>query len=186
MKICSSILLSLIATGIAASAMAAPDMVIVGVTDPQSKQVTIFENLLSHRFANGGTVTKIYGGYGASSQKYHLVRAGKTPAGTCMTEVFQLARLSDNRLALAIGTGQAWNPNILQQLGPTFDCTSQDCPSCDPDHGIPKFGEEPGCTCGTPVDIDENGDVIHHIDPGLCIAARPGTASYGLSQLLVR
>jgi hypothetical protein len=182
-------IVALTALGWAGVAAAEPDRVIVGSVDPQSKQVTVFESLLSRKFADGGAVTRIYGGYSAKSNKYHLVRAGKSASGSCLTEVFQLARLSGNRLALAVSpSGQAWNPNILQQLGVTFDCQSRDCFSCDPDHGIPDFGEEPGCTCGTPTDVgeDEDGDIvtIHDIDPGVCIAARPGTSSYSYRQLM--
>ena len=95
-----------------------------------------------------------------------------------MTEVFQLARVSSNRLAPAVSTtGQIWNPNILQQMGPTFDCTSPDCFSCNPDHGIPAFGEEPGCTCGTVVDVSSDGDEIVDVEPGLCLTSRIGAAS---------
>ena len=61
----------------------------------------------------------------------HLVRAGKSANGGCLTEVFQLARLSGNRLALAVSpSGQAWNPNIrscrnvVPRYGPNGSFTS--------------------------------------------------------------
>ena len=182
MNVLCRLILSLATMGLAGVAAAAPNVVIVGSVDPQSKQVTVFEGLLSHQFADGGPVLRIYGGYGAASEKYHLVRAGKTLNGACMTEVFQLARVSGNRLALAVSTtGQIWNPNILQQMGPTFDCTSPDCFSCNPDHGIPAFGEEPGCTCGTVVDVSSDGDKIVDVEPGLCLTSRIGAASYRYS-----
>lgn len=183
MNVLCRMVLTLATIGFAGGAAAAPSVVIVGSVDPQSKQVTVFEGLLSRQFADGGPVLRIYGGYSARSKKHHLVRAGKTINGACMTEVFQLARLSGNRLALAVPTtGQAWNPNRLQQLGVTFDCTSSSCFICTPDHGIPEFGEEPGCTCGTPTDSDPYPD--DGILTGTCSAARPGSGSYGYDALV--
>ncbi len=171
MNVVCRLVLTLATIGLAGEAAAAPSVVIVGSVDPQSKQVTVFEGLLSHRFADGGPVLRIYGGYSATSKKHHLVRAGKTINGACMTEVFQLARLSSNRLALAESTtGKPWNPNIVQELGVTFDCTSFDCFACNPDHGIPILGEEPECTCSEP--------------SAACSAVRPGSASYGLDDLV--
>jgi hypothetical protein len=163
--------------------------VIVGSYDSQSKHVTVFESLLSRQFAGGGRVTKIYGGYNPDSKKFHLVRAGANDVG-CLTEVFHLVPTSGNRLALADGlTGQAWNPNVLQKMGISFGCEARDCFSCDPEHGIPDFGEELGCSCGddahddsgTP--DDETFDVENQ-GLGVCITKPPGSASYSYRQLM--
>lgn len=179
--------LSLAACSFASVASAEPNLVVIGSYDAQSKQVTVFESLLSKRFADGGQVTKIYGGYNPTSRKFHLVRAGKSLAGTCQTEVFQLVPTSGQRLALADGlTGQAWNPNILQKMGISFGCEARDCFSCDPDHGIPEFGEQPGCTCGDdrPEVGDETDFDVENQGLGVCVPRPPGYESYSYRQLM--
>ena len=167
---------------------AVPEIVIVGSYDSQSKQVTIFEHLLTRKFADGGQVKKIYGGYNPKSKKFHLVRAGSSPNGKCLTEVFHLVPTTGNRLAIADSLGKAWNPGILQKMGPTFGCQG-DCFSCDPDHGIPEFGEEPGCSCNTGGLHDEGStddfDVENPGNLGVCLTTPIGATSYSLWQLLM-
>ena len=60
MNVLCGLILSL--ATLAGVAAAAPNVVIVGSVDPKSKQVTVFEGLLSHQFADGGPVLRIYGG----------------------------------------------------------------------------------------------------------------------------
>lgn len=187
MRIAIAITLSLAALTLTRAAVAEPEIVIVGSYDSQSKQVDVFEHLLTRKFADGGQVKKIYGGYNPKSKKFHLVRAGTSPNGNCMTEVFHLVPTTGNRLALADGlTGRAWNPGILQKMGPAFGCQG-DCFSCDPDHGIPEFGEEPGCSCNTGLE-DEGStgefDVENPGNFGVCLTTPIGATSYSLWQLL--
>jgi hypothetical protein len=154
----------------AAPASEPPDMVVVGSVDPLTNRVSVFEDLLVKKFLDGGKIHRLYGGYDVKQKAYYFVRAGKNAQGRCLTEVFALTRVSGNRLAIADESGlSAWNPVILQKHGPTFDCVSVDCFSCEPG-GIPQFGEQPECGCS---------------DGGRCNAVKPGTASYGARDLAV-
>ncbi len=160
---------ALVSLAAVSNANAAPDIVVIGSVDPMTNRVTMFEDLLIKQFLDGGAIHRLYGRYDIKSKSYYFVRAGKTTNGDCLTEVFNLVRVAGNRLALAESDGlTAWRPIILQKLGPTFDCTSMDCFSCEPG-GIPQFGEKPECGCS---------------DGGRCDATRPGTTMYGPGQLV--
>jgi hypothetical protein len=146
----------------------------VGSVDPVSRQVTIFKDLLVQKFRDGGAITKLYGGYHEPTGRYFLVRSGRPVNATCLTEVFDLIRTNDDRLVLATPLRAPWNPQILQKLAPTFDCTSTDCLFCEPSHGVPAMGEEPSCPC-----TQSSGALA-----GTCDTARPGTTSYKPNELI--
>jgi len=192
MRVAIALSLSVISLVFAQISNAEPTIVVVGSYDSQSKQVTVFEHLLARKFADGGQVKRIYGGYNAKSKKFHLVRAGTSPSGKCMTEVFHLVPTSGSRLAFADGmTGKAWNPVILQKMGPTFGCQG-DCASCDPDHGIPEFGEEPGCSCNNGLEdefvTDETSEDhfdVENQNLGVCTSIPIGASSYSYGQLML-
>lgn len=155
------------------SANAASDGVVLGSVDPFTKRVTVFQDLMVQNFRDGGPIQRFYGGFSSASDAFFMVRAGKTATGACLTEVFRLARISGNRLALAVSSGQVWNSNIISVMAPTFDCTSSDCLFCEP--AIPAFGEEPSCECN-----QGTGPFA-----GTCDTARPGTTNYGPGEIVI-
>jgi hypothetical protein len=165
----------LVATG-ATSASAAP--VVVGSVNPVTNRVTVFEDLMVRTFADGGIIQHFHGGYGSGSGTYFLVRAGKTATGGCRTEVFRLVRVSGNRLAIADSSNPSnpWNPQILQQMFATFDCTSTDCLFCISGNPDDPLGTDPdsGCVC------DQTGAFS-----GKCEKVKPGSLSYRPPQIVI-
>lgn len=89
----------LLAVSLSAGANAAP--VVVGSVNPDTKQVTIFQDLLVKQFQDGTPIANFYGKFEESAQEFIMVRAGKSAAGNCQTDAFRLVRLSGNRLAVA-------------------------------------------------------------------------------------
>ena len=68
-----------------AAGTACADPVIVGSVDPQSMRVTIFEDLLVKRFADGSAISRLYGKYDSISNGFQFLRVGKlaTAARDC-------------------------------------------------------------------------------------------------------
>lgn len=99
----------LLAVSLSAGASAAP--VVVGSVNPDTKQVTIFQDLLVKQFQDGTPIANIYGRFDQAAQEFVMLRAGKSAAGTCQTDAFRLVRLSGNRLAIARDslTATPWN-----------------------------------------------------------------------------
>jgi len=161
-----------------AAGVARADPVIVGSVDPQSMRVTIFEDLMVKKFADGSAITKLYGKYNAISNGFQFLRAGKLANGACHTEVFNLVRLAGNRLAIAApgNPSLAWEPRLIpQKMFATFDCTSYDCMSCDSSNPLDDpQGTQSGTHC-----------VCRDATGGTCNTVAPGTAGpYGPGALV--
>jgi len=85
--------------------------VVVGSVNPDTKQVTIFQDFLVKQFLDETPILNTYGASNENSKSFIMVRAGKTAAGSCQTDAFKLVRLSGNRLALTESpmTEKPWN-----------------------------------------------------------------------------
>ena len=115
--------LLVLAASQAAAASAAP--VIVGSVNPATNPVTIFKDLLVKTFPDGSPIQHIHGRYNEATQEYLLVRAGRNELGECQTDAFQLARTSNNRLAISIGGKIAWNG--IGEIRALAFCVSDTC-----------------------------------------------------------
>jgi hypothetical protein len=166
--------------------LARADPVVVGSVEPQSMRVTIFEDLLVKRFADGSAISRLYGKYDAVSKGFQFLRAGKLANGACRTEVFDLVRLPGNRLAIASPTDAriAWEPRLIpQKMFATFDCTSYDCMSCD---SANAFDDPQGTGNNGPYHPGNGSYCVCRDSSGVCNTVRPGTAGpYGAGDLVV-
>jgi hypothetical protein len=75
--------------------------VVVGSINPDTRQVTIFQDLLVKKFQDGTPIHNIYGRFFDTSKEFIMVRAGKSADGGCQTDAFRLVRITGNRLAIA-------------------------------------------------------------------------------------
>jgi hypothetical protein len=174
---------ALLALSVALPALAIAQPVVVGSVNPTTQRITIFEDILVSTFADGTPITRMWGKSNGStngiSNGFQWLRAGRTLAGECRTEVFTLVRISGNRLAVAVsvnGVLTPWDPRrIPQKMFATFDCTSTSCFACDSGNPSDPMGTNPnsGCICSDGAS-------------GQCTKTAPGLGGpYGPGELVI-
>ena len=92
---------STLAAGLAFTASAAAEGVVVGSVNPFTGQATLLKDRLKTEFPDGGSIRELYAAArgGDISNGFVLVRAGRYASGGCHTEVIELTR-TENLLSL--------------------------------------------------------------------------------------
>ena len=146
-------------------AIAAP--VVVGSVNPDTKQITIFKDLLVNKFLDGTPILNFYGSFDETSKEYIMVRAGKAPDGTCQTDAFRLVRIPGNRLAIARDnlTHAPWHGN--GSIYTLKTCFSTTCSGSCQVLGVPETPDltdyECFCSSGSG-QCEATFDVLHKHD----------------------
>ena len=96
-----------VGTLLSSAGNAAP--VVVGSVNPDTREVTIFQDLLVKKFQDGTPIQNFYGRYYEKSKEFLMVRTGKSAEGNCESDAFKLVRIPGNRLAVADELNRPWN-----------------------------------------------------------------------------
>lgn len=115
---CSLFLISVIADVQAANA-------VVGSVNPETGEATVYQNRMVQQFQDGTPIKNIYARYFASSQRYLLIRSGKSADGACQTEAFALILLPNHHLVIADTLDNPWDG--VDRIVSLKKCLSQSC-----------------------------------------------------------
>jgi len=170
LKLGLGITVLMLITSIAASALAAP--VVVGSVNPDTKQVTIFNDLLVREFQDGTPISRIYGGFKEITNDFIMVRAGKSHSRVCQTDTFRLVRISGNRLAIAANEfGRvAWNG--IDDVPTLKRCFSETCSGFCQVLGDPSTSHATDyqCQCSSANGFCESGlNALHKLEDILVV-----------------